>query len=625
MLPKSQFNPSKPTKPQPQVECVENVVVVWLDQSVSKIKDSQKSKTQLLQIVNSVKIFTNPEECQSFMSTIKDEKLLVVLSGAIEEKFVSSIHDSKQLESIYFFCPEKSIDITWIGKYSEIRGIYTTILSLCEQLSKDMKKIDHNLFGFEVMEQLLSKTASKTDQQDAIFMYDHLFRDIVLASQDENMRDIYEFCGKQYQGNSRELSFLQKLKRTYSSHSPIWWYTQESFLYRMLNKALRTHQYDILYLLRVFIRHLHEAIAAQQKKQNIDQIKLFRGQSMDKADFHRIHVNKDGLLCVSNFLSTSSDREIGLRFAREALHDRNKVSILMEITVNNNTMVPVANITNLSAYEAEKEWLFSMGSVFRIGSIECLSEGIWVVPLTLTDDENRNLSDLKQHFKRSMADTNVCSNFARLMYQLAAWRKSEYFYLMALETETTWQRRSVLFNNLAMVKDELKLYDEALAYYHKSLKLKEMKAFDSSVDNTTTYNNIATLYYKQKKMDQAIKYFQKAIEDSDVQGKKNEELVATLYANIAAVLNDQGKHEEALEKCEESLKICVKIFPSIHPSIASTYDRIAYTMHYMGSHAKAIEYAQKAVDIDRQALPLDHPQTLLHMEHLKLFKEHETD
>jgi tetratricopeptide (TPR) repeat protein len=625
VLPISRPKTSKPEKAQPQVEYIENFVVLWLDQSVGKIKDRQTSKKQLQQIANSVKIFMDPNECHAFMSAIKDEKIFVIVSGLVEEKFVSNIHDSKQLESIYVFSPNEEKEQTWFSEYPEIGGVYTTMLSLCKQLGEDVKKLDHYLLGFEVMERSLSNSTSKTSQQEALFMYDQLFRDIVLAVPDVNMQDMYEFCEKQYRANPQELLFLKDLKQNYSSHSPVWWYSQESFLYRMLNKALRTHQYDILYLLRVFIRDLHEQIVAKQKEDNIDQKILYRGQGIGKEDFDQLHKNAGGLLSISNFLSTSSNREIGLRFAHEALQNKKKVSVLMEIRVDKKTVVPVANITDLSAYKREQEWLFSIGSVFRIGSLERLPDGIWVVPLTLTDDHDEQLNALKEHFKKSMTDRNICLNFANLMYQLAAWRKSQYFYLMALETETVSQRRSTLFNNLALVKGELEQYDEALAYFNKSLALKEKADSNSTSDKASTYNNIATLYYKQNKMDQAIKYFQKAIEACNDQENDSEELVATLHANIATILDDQGKYEEALEKCDESLKIRIKIFPAIHPSIASTYGTIANIMHHMKLHAKAIEYVHKALDIDRQALPPDHPQTLLHMKNLEVFKQQQPD
>lgn len=611
----------QPEKPKPQVEYLENVVVVWLDYSTRKPNDNQTSKSQLEQIVNSVQIFTKPEECQSFMSTIKDEKILVIMSGIVEEKFVSNVHDTKQLESIYILAPNKSKTGTWFKQYPEIRGVYSTMLSLCEQLSKDVKMIDRNFLGFEVIERSSSNNASKTSQQDALFMYDQLFQDIVLAVPNEKMQDLYEFCEQQYQRNDKEQEFLKTFKQNYSFHHPVWWYSQESFLYRMLNKALRTHQYDILYLLRIFIRDLHRDILAQQKKENITQIKLFRGQAMEKDDFDRLRTNEGGLLSISNFLSTSADREVGLRFARDALPDKRKVSVLMEITVDKNMVVPVANISSLSVYKTEQEWLFSMGSVFRIGTLKCLPEGIWVVSLTLTADQDEQLNDLREHFKKSMTDKNICLNFGSLMYKLAAWKKSEYFYLKALETEILSQRRAVLFNNLGLVKGELKQYNEALNYFFKSLEFKGTAASDSASDVATTYNNIAAIYHDQQKLDRAIEYYQKAIEVCNTPGNNDESLVAILQVNIGMILNDQGKYEEALEKYEESLKIRRKIFPAIHPSIANAYAAIANVMSNMGSHKKAIEYAEKAVDIDRQALPPDHPQMLLHISNLETYKQ----
>jgi tetratricopeptide (TPR) repeat protein len=612
---------SKPSKPQPQVENIENFIVVWLDNSKDKNKDHQTSKSQLQQVVNTVKIFTDSNECQTFMSAIKDEKIFMIVSGTIEENFVSSVHDAKQLESIYVLSPDKKTDQSWFNQYPEIHGVHINILSLCEQLNKDVKMADYFLLGFEVMEQSSSNTTSKANQQEALFMYDQLFRDIVFTVQDENMQDIYEYCEKQYRRNLQAQQMLKVLKQNYSSNSAIFWYSQESFLYRMLNKALRTHQYDMLYLLRVFIRHLHEQIVAKQQKDDIDEQILFRGQAMEKEDFERLRISQGGLLCFSSFLSTSSDREVGLYFARQALKDRRKVSILMEITVYKSTSVPVANITNFSAYKTEQEWLFSIGSVFRIGSLELLPDGIWLVHLTLTNDQDEQLSALKEHFKKSMTDQNTCFSFARLMYQLAAWRKSEYFYLMALETETTWQRRSTFYNNLAMVKGELNQYDQALAYYNKSLELKQTAGSDSVSDNATTYNNIGALYYKQKKMDRAIEYFQKAIEVCNAQGNNDEGLKAILHCNIANILNDQGKYEEALKKCEESLEIEKRILPPIHPSIASTYGIMANIKDNMGLHEEAIKYMENALSIDRQALPPDHPQIALHMTNLEVFKQ----
>lgn len=196
-----------PTKPQPQVDHVENVIVIWLDQSTNKSKYNSDSKAKLQQVVNSVKIFFDPDACHSFMSGIKDEKIFIIMSGTVEEKFVSSIHDEKQLESIYILSSNTAQTPDWFNQYPEISGVYASIVSVCQQLESDVKKLDYNLVGFEIMEKSLPSATPKADRQDAMFMYDQLFRDIVLGVSDQNMQDMYEFCQKQYQGSQKDLSF----------------------------------------------------------------------------------------------------------------------------------------------------------------------------------------------------------------------------------------------------------------------------------------------------------------------------------------------------------------------------------------------------------------------------------
>ena len=302
---------------------------------------------------------------------------------------------------------------------------------------------------------------------------------------------------------------------------------------------------------------------------------------MDKVDFERIRASEGGLMSFSSFLSTSANIDEALKFAREALNDRKKVSILMEYQVDQGSSIPFADVALQSVFEKEKEWIFSMGSVFRIGPAKQRPDGIWSIHLTLTNDNDKQLTDLRKHFKKSMEDKNSCLNFAKLMHQLAAWKRAEYFYLMSLETETTWQRRAVIFNDLGLVKSELEQYDEALKYYQQSLDVKQQQSTgDNTYDLASTYNNIATLYYKQKKMDLAIENFQKAIDEYNSSSRKNEQFAATIYNNMATILNDQGKHEEALKCIEKSLNIRLNSLPALHPDIASTYGTIANTFPF---------------------------------------------
>jgi hypothetical protein len=57
-----------------------------------------------------------------------------------------------QIDSIYVLCSDKGNHENWAGNFPEVRGLYTSITPLCQQLGKDTKKSDRDLVGFEVVE-----------------------------------------------------------------------------------------------------------------------------------------------------------------------------------------------------------------------------------------------------------------------------------------------------------------------------------------------------------------------------------------------------------------------------------------------------------------------------------------
>jgi tetratricopeptide (TPR) repeat protein len=462
------------------------------------------------------------------------------------------------------------------------------------------------------------RKGSTPDQ--VLLMYDQLFREIVLSLKEEEVNGICEFCLNHIENDQEDLKFISNLKTTYSKYPPVRWYSTEACLYKILNKALRIHAYDVLYELRVFIRHLHEDIIAHQKKTPWENKPLYRGQGLEKEQFEYICSNKGAVMCFSSFLSTSASKKEALKFARRAC-DGKRVAVLMKFKVDKNVSVPFANISKVSDFESEEEWLWSMGSVFRIGQTQPRHDKIWVVNLTAVNDNNERLAAMKEYFKDSLNDKNVYLNFARLMHQLAYWKQSKALYLTSIKTENEWHRQAAIYNNLGLILSELKDYDEALEYYYQSLNLELQHGGSNSKDLASTYNNIGTLYYKLEKMDLAIENFQLAIKVYNDTSNDNQEIMATLYNNIALILNCKGEHKKAMENNERCLNIRINIFPDIDPSLATTYNSIASTYYYQQSYTEAVKFAEKAVEIDNLALPPDHPQTKIHKENLNRFKE----
>lgn len=130
----------------------------------------------------------------------------------------------------------------------------------------------------------------------------------------------------------------------YYKQSPVWWYTREIFLYRMLNQALRILDMEGMMKMGFFIRHLHLQLAELYEKQSNDlqnTFIVFRGQGFTEEDFQNLCESKGGLLSFNNFLSTSRNREVSMEFVQRAMKKNNDyIGVLFIIIVDPKNISP---------------------------------------------------------------------------------------------------------------------------------------------------------------------------------------------------------------------------------------------------------------------------------------------
>jgi len=131
--------------------------------------------------------------------------------------------------------------------------------------------------------------------------------------------DFLKYCRVELAGNSMELKNVDQIEKKYRNHQPIWWYTCETFLYSMLNRALRLMDVDIIIQMGFFIHDLHKNIADLHSKQfhgqtSSNTFTVCRGQNLSQTDFNQLKQNQGGLLTFNNFLSTNKNRNIALEF-----------------------------------------------------------------------------------------------------------------------------------------------------------------------------------------------------------------------------------------------------------------------------------------------------------------------
>ncbi|CAF4419808.1 unnamed protein product [Didymodactylos carnosus] len=72
------------------------------------------------------------------------------------------------------------------------------------------------------------------------------------------LNELIANCKKQFSGNHNNLAIIEGLEECYHPPAALYLYTSDSFLYRILNRALRCQDVSILVKLCFFIRDIHD-------------------------------------------------------------------------------------------------------------------------------------------------------------------------------------------------------------------------------------------------------------------------------------------------------------------------------------------------------------------------------
>ncbi|CAF4376860.1 unnamed protein product, partial [Adineta steineri] len=111
------------------------------------------------------------------------------------------------------------------------------------------------------------------------------------------------------------------------------------------------------------LEHLHK------QNQSDTPLTVFRGHGNMRMDqFENIKENIGNLMSFNGFLSTTSDYNVALIFSGSESAEYESVIYEIRTKYNSNNVV-FADITQLSDMEDEKEFLFSLCSIFRIDDI----------------------------------------------------------------------------------------------------------------------------------------------------------------------------------------------------------------------------------------------------------------
>ncbi len=605
-------------RPVPNARMVQNFHLVWLDGSMDETNDDcRNSITKLRQVVNTVNIFVDADECIDFITDIK-EKVFMVISGEFSQPIISIVQDISQVNCIYIFSKNNVQHEKWVKEWPKVSGVYTDITQICETLKKDTRQCDRNSISISFVRKTDGTVNQNLDTLDSSFMYTQILKEILLTIDFEQIHfnEFITYCREEFFDSATELKNIGMIEKDYHLHQPIWWYTYPCFLYSMVNRALRTMEADLIVNLGFFVRDLHKDIVQLYTEQygrhhHSDTFTVYRGQGLSQTDFNQLEATQGGLISFNNFLSTSLNREVALFWAESNEANPDLIVVLFEMKIDPSmSSSSFANVKNVTHIPDEEEILFSMHSVFRIGQMKQMEKNndrLWQVDLTLTGDHDPQLQELTKSMQAVTEGPTGWFRLGLLMIKVAQLDKAQQVFEMILDRTTDENEKGQIYYYLGWIKNDQGKYTEAITYYKKSLEIREKTLPGNHPNLASSYSNTGLVYDSMGEYSKALSYCEKALEIDQKTLPANHPSLATSYNNIGLVYDNMGEYSKALSSFEKALEIRQKTLPANHPDLATSYKSIGLAYKNMGEYSKALSYYEKALEIRQKTLPGNHP------------------
>ncbi|CAF4015774.1 unnamed protein product, partial [Rotaria sp. Silwood1] len=620
------------------------VTIIWLDQA--QTHDSQ-CHISFCTVDPYLLSYRDTQKCIDYITNLKEDEDRVIL--IISTKKLLSASDTliqqcvklTQVEATYILYDSTEANAERFDKPSKVRGVYTEQYSLCNELTllpyikrqrrEDFQRTDFIITALDGLtynsattatspplqhQPSLNTTTINPGQNELEFLYSKLLRDVLLEDTESSRTEMITFCRQKYADNPTELNYIEEFEEYYESENAIFWFTRDIFLYRLLNKALRDQDIETLYSLRYFIKDLHLRLKQRYNSQVSSsptlcgQDTVYRGQLMDNAEFDKkVRGNIGGFFSINSFLSTTRDRCLALLYAGNSSSSRisKEQGVLFEIPIDISIdKFPYADISSESTFgEAEKEVLFSMGTIFRIISVtQENNEGIWIVRLKLSDEEDKHLHRINSIIKKDITEPyKPLIKLIRIMCRMQYLKEAEHFSLVALEDKSVtsdFELLSLIYYQLGIIYKSTGKINEAMVYFKKTLNMKfenDVSPTDPSLSNL--YTNLGTVYEDIGEYDRAHTYHNLALNVLSDAETVNQADLAIKYSNIASVCRKKEYYLEALQNYTYCFDIESEILPPNDRKLLVTTNNIGIVHIQLENYTKAIEHFHEILETEQ--------------------------
>ena len=390
-----------------------------------KMNDCQQLLIDLRKISKeNIYDFDNMDQYLNFLQTNENHQIFVIISGVLGEMHRDLLVSMSQVQYIYVFCLDSLKHGEWANEIQKVRGVFDNKTDLLTCLHDDIK-VFANRWGF--MDEHSFQKAWHVSGR----LYHLLMKILIVLPQAPNAWDLMlQECRSFYRQHPGMLQKIDDYEKNYHPDQAINYYSQDNFLYRIINCALRTRNIDIIGKFQPYISDLYkqlnkcyqDSMRTHMKKNSWKPIQVvYRGQYMKETELEQLSGccrSRNSYVFLNAFGSTSLDPEIAMGFIEcnrpgwirclfeiIIMYDYYKINILR-------SSQQFVDITSFTVIQNEKEVLFNVGSLFQLKHIAKLTaQGDWIlIVLELVFDMtgfDPNWSPLMARINREKDDVKI--------------------------------------------------------------------------------------------------------------------------------------------------------------------------------------------------------------------------
>ncbi|UJR11417.1 hypothetical protein I4U23_015597 [Adineta vaga] len=568
---------------------LESHQLVWCDNHVHDGLNGDLTISKLREIVDYTKFFDNQDSCKHYLQESQYVVCFLVCSDNIGKQLIPEIHHLQNIRSIFVYSQNSEHLQSWPSSYTKVKKVYTNHKSLLQAVDSDVKryleKEKDGVFGnFDKQDRT---TESGSASWWVIFMdaLCHLPypREVCHQRLTTELRNYYD-------GKVGELRVIDEFEREYTPDKAVWWYTRDTFFFRLINKANRQYNVRVMFAFGYYIKDLFLQLKKEHetfKTTNVDnvQVQVFRGQIMSEDEVETL--KSAYMVRLTSFLSTSLDRRLSLSFLPPISSVmEGYVRVLLEINLNARyNSKPFGDISHLSEFSNEKEILLMMGTFLRLRSSSYSEdEKIIKVMLTLEDDyilpfENRKIS-LKECV--SIIAGKVCKDAPEEEINTIFDELNELF------TSEGEQLEAERYRALGGYQEGYgrENYKAALTYYKQALTIWQRYPENNGFEIANLHLKIGRLHYfhfeddksAQEQYDAAIlicKTTLNQLPDNERQKAVLYQILSTVYLEKEEINDKKEDKKSALHYEQLRLQALLKFCSPIDRQLGKCYKNIA--------------------------------------------------